>query len=419
MTTYLGECVLRYGLVENQQINTFKYEMCQVNKALPLIPMQSEYMNGSEALLYRLGSRVPIATVIADDPKALIFKLVEGIKKLAQSHVYLEDLLLEVDDIYYTPDLQRLEFICLPLRDGSREPTEPLKRTLLQFVKVPAFAKQVDSIQMAALFELLYSDCYSQELLEKTTQILDRTAMTTNQESANSYERLKPMHQVKELPKLSISGKPLALGIYTVLTLGTFITWVLPMRFEAKLGITLLCLSLGLFAYQKMNHLPQKLTSKETKPKRQKASQRSEKRHDEKNTIIPLSTEPIIDNQTGEVVSVINGISPIKAPERTVFLKEEHPGFTLCIEDGENRMIRLQGMQTIGRNKGVCQIAVEHMSVGRMHAELHVNHNRIYIKDLNSLNGTYVNQVKIKANDYIEVKKGDLIKFGEVKAYLK
>lgn len=426
MTAYLGENVLRYGLPEGQSINGFKLEMCQVNKELPLMPVQYEYMNGTEALIYRLENRVPLKAVLNDEPKALLLKLIIGIKKLAQCHIYMEDLALELDAIYYSPETQRLDFICLPLRVQHQESLHSLKATFLEIIKVPAFASLVDSSQMAALFDLLYSDCRGQELFERTIHILSESPQRVEAQKPEEKLTVVKTHQIKTVPQNRLKGMRADLMAYALLALGGLVSWAMPISFESKLGITLLCVSLGLLTYQKLNQMPKSTMKQETKQEPKTKTKTKPQKAQPKLLKKPVGTkeslEANVNQMTGEVSFTPYSEGRVMTADRTVLLKEDQmalSGLTLCVEDGVNKMISLQNMQTIGRNSGVCQIAIEHMSVGRIHAELHVNQGRIYIKDLNSLNGTTVNQVKLKPNTYTEVKKGDAIKFGEVKAYLK
>lgn len=43
---------------------------------------------------------------------------------------------------------------------------------------------------------------------------------------------------------------------------------------------------------------------------------------------------------------------------------------------------------------------------------MHLNVNRPYVMDLQSANGTYLNNEKIPDSRYIELKAGDVLKFG-------
>jgi len=83
-----------------------------------------------------------------------------------------------------------------------------------------------------------------------------------------------------------------------------------------------------------------------------------------------------------------------------------------------------QSAYLIGKDRKVADIPVDHPSCSRQHAafqyravELQVGSRTVkrvvpYIIDLESSNGTYVNNQKIEAKRYVELKEQDVLKFG-------
>ncbi|KAI7903034.1 SMAD/FHA domain-containing protein [Cokeromyces recurvatus] len=68
---------------------------------------------------------------------------------------------------------------------------------------------------------------------------------------------------------------------------------------------------------------------------------------------------------------------------------------------------------TIGRLP-LCDILMEHPSISRYHAVIQFDHDgEAYIYDLDSAHGTKVNKKVISARDYVLLKPGDQIRFGE------
>lgn len=87
--------------------------------------------------------------------------------------------------------------------------------------------------------------------------------------------------------------------------------------------------------------------------------------------------------------------------------------------------IHRQSCFLIGRDKKICEIAVDHPSCSKQHAALQyrlVNYQREdgtagrrvrpYIIDLESANGTFVNNNKIETRKYFELFEKDVLKFG-------
>lgn len=68
------------------------------------------------------------------------------------------------------------------------------------------------------------------------------------------------------------------------------------------------------------------------------------------------------------------------------------------------------GINTIGRERDN-SIFMRNGSLSRYHAEIAIGYNRVTLTDLLSLNGTFVNEVKI---DHCELKDGDVVRCGKV-----
>ncbi|KAI5712823.1 hypothetical protein M8J75_011448 [Diaphorina citri] len=82
--------------------------------------------------------------------------------------------------------------------------------------------------------------------------------------------------------------------------------------------------------------------------------------------------------------------------------------------------IHRQSAYIIGRNAKVSDILIRHCSCSNQHAvlqyrELSLNNTRVvrpYLMDLKSMNGTFVNGMKIAPLTYVELFEGDVIEFG-------
>ena len=84
----------------------------------------------------------------------------------------------------------------------------------------------------------------------------------------------------------------------------------------------------------------------------------------------------------------------------------------ICDESGRSGLIELQpGVHTIGRSED-CAIRLGHLSVSRHHAEVVLRNGSLRIRDLQSLNGTCVNDAPVT---HSELKAGDSVDIGRVR----
>jgi peptidoglycan lytic transglycosylase D len=100
--------------------------------------------------------------------------------------------------------------------------------------------------------------------------------------------------------------------------------------------------------------------------------------------------------------------------DKTVWLKPPVP-ILVCIEQGNaiQSNLRFTDSFRIGRDKA-CQIQLREPPVSRMHTEVSFDGDRWWVRDLNSSNGTYVNDVRIQEAPLSERTKLELGKGGPV-----
>ncbi len=73
---------------------------------------------------------------------------------------------------------------------------------------------------------------------------------------------------------------------------------------------------------------------------------------------------------------------------------------------------------SIGRDK-TNQIVVADPKASRFHAVITFENNSVYLKDTDSSNGTFVNDIRIASNKKVKLKNGDRIKVGTTVLTLK
>ena len=69
---------------------------------------------------------------------------------------------------------------------------------------------------------------------------------------------------------------------------------------------------------------------------------------------------------------------------------------------------------TVGKMKSSVQMVIEDSSVSRLHARFRKQGSTVYLQDLDSTNGTYVNEKPLFAGEERIIKRGDEIQFGKI-----
>ncbi|KAJ0397351.1 hypothetical protein P43SY_008170 [Pythium insidiosum] len=67
-----------------------------------------------------------------------------------------------------------------------------------------------------------------------------------------------------------------------------------------------------------------------------------------------------------------------------------------------------------GRMTPACDLVLQHPSISRVHAALQFDaHGALFLRDLNSTHGTFVNKRRVPPNEYVRLHIGDVVVFGE------
>lgn len=86
--------------------------------------------------------------------------------------------------------------------------------------------------------------------------------------------------------------------------------------------------------------------------------------------------------------------------------------FRLRETDGERQFPLENFPVTVGKLKGKVTILLSELSVSRIHARFESGENGVYLRDLNSRNGTMINDKKLAPNEAAMIKAGDILRFG-------
>ena len=66
----------------------------------------------------------------------------------------------------------------------------------------------------------------------------------------------------------------------------------------------------------------------------------------------------------------------------------------------------------VGKNRENVDLYIDDRSVSRMHARFTLRDDMVFLTDLNSLNGTYKNGIRLEPNELVALEREDEIRFG-------
>lgn len=117
----------------------------------------------------------------------------------------------------------------------------------------------------------------------------------------------------------------------------------------------------------------------------------------------------------------LDPIRPQPPPKIELSDAEPMPASSLTAPSGVARLVDPSGdafplesgKVVVGRDSGVDLMIADESSVSRRHAELRVEEGRVFLQDLGSTNGTFVNGARIARE--VELRSGDEVQFGGAK----
>lgn len=120
------------------------------------------------------------------------------------------------------------------------------------------------------------------------------------------------------------------------------------------------------------------------------------------------------ERQADSKVGVTEAPSPKRFSGRTELLGRVAKGGRILKStgkhEGDESIIIDKDDFIIGRLSGHVDHVINNNAVGKLHAELIKKDGRCYIKDLNSLNGTFINSKRIDSNKEYELKENDILR---------
>ncbi len=108
-------------------------------------------------------------------------------------------------------------------------------------------------------------------------------------------------------------------------------------------------------------------------------------------------------------------INESNSEDKTMMIQSGLTGCSLIGSAGHKYPLNLERL-IIGRQEGVADIRIEHnTSVGRQHAELIRIESGFAVKDMKSVNGTFVNDVRVEHGQAIALLNGDVLQVSDVR----
>lgn len=446
--------------IPEDKVNNYQYRMIIRNRIAGLLPCSERFMDGKTCLYYDISSRQSLAQVYEaaeinyDEIRGIIDNLTQVQNILIEYLLRETGLVLEPEYIYMDLETEQLFFLYYPLLDQDevkRNIYLPVAEFFLEHVNhgeekavsaayqfykmsklenftIESFRAMMERgrteepvIQNSAS-ELLFQEeegIYEYRL--KTSYVepsgVEESGIGDFEQEAGRLHGDQPIHgketfQNKEKSGSSVSGKRkwtvgTAAAACTLLFLCIAVWYLQPigqlriisLSLMAADGILLLiCLGKMTAAGRQEKAVP----AEETEPESEIVSQPDKFCQEEFHT-------DDIDAPTVFIGSGFRGQMNMYSPET-----KRTPRLCMVQEDDgtEYALDRLPVM--VGKLKSKVQILLPDASVSRIHARFVEKEGQVALIDMNSTNGTYVNDIRLEQAEVMLLEDGDAVRFGNV-----
>ncbi len=461
-----GRSLMVYTFESKEKVIYYQLQMLANNSIPGILKADTIGLDGRIYLQYDITSLVPVKKLL-ERRKMSRNDIITLINQIVNMLEGLEHYLLDVDQIVFDslyifadPQDLKLSFAYMPV-SGTEQSLDSLKSFLLSLIiNDIRFADEPSDNFVQRLIEILKTKDFKVSSLRAYTKDMDTVkpipAMDTPhppvnhhtviEEKENKPPLIKPNNkETKELSKLSYPTKSYiimgsVIGALILFCLVLVISGVMspsnPDSLVSLFGFLLIGGAVCYLVYTKVFTSDKKIE----KVAPQKAVY--------VNKAFAVPVIPSIKQGTNPIVKIENqGITPITktanqdippvakyarqeaAPARSMVQgapKIPHSDRTIILDSGSIKLPHLKRTQgnnfetiflksypfMLGRLEGQVDYCLNNPAIGKLHAEIKNTPEGFYICDMNSLNGTFVNDERIKSNEDVEIKNGDRITLG-------
>lgn len=405
---------------DSHSYQTYSWKMLTENEIPGLISCECRRIDDEVLFYYDITSKISLKEKSLGKKlrgEEICFLLQGILKVLAHMEEYLlpeESLCLRTEYIYVDAEMEQIEFCYVPGETWNLE--KSIRGLLEELLLVLDHTDQRSAAQVYKLYEYIVNEKFSPESMEQQLQIWARENKKEElpPRDGNDHKELKgqevPENQKEEFPeevfekKEEMGKEPsfprTAMPVLTVMVLINLLTgWYMwrnyPDYVWCWIGGTVLLLALSMFLCvlwgkkkKRMDHGRQEV---EEPVQQEKEFYGAEEWMGETETEEQENFTTVLDR------------------DRAAFWYFERAGTY-----GEYLKVLDQEIQFLGHLEGKVDLMLPSQAVSRIHARLRKSGQEYYLSDMNSKNGTWVNQQELVGGQEVLLKEGDEIRFGDL-----
>ncbi len=430
-----------------ETIRDYRIRMLLENKVDGLIPMHANYVDGNLYLSYDITSKQPLSSMLLcrtltyENIHTFLIVLNNVLEQLQMLLIDIDTIQVKSEYIFVDPEKMTPFFCCNPCekKDFYSE-----FQGFLQYILgnidhndkeavVLAYGIQQESIKTNYSFKDIMKYLTNEKELESHENKIYRMDNIDIQKpkDMSSHIILEKNKVSKEIeanpPKLCyLKITVICLLVLILITILFYLTWILKI---ISGGIGTMLIGIGIVSifpigikikeYLEDNKRSKVIEVEEPIP----YIKNNNNLHNGVKDRVEMEHIDGIDDETGEIMEEGNAchfynkgnISKANEYGNTMLLSvaDEVNRKLILLEGREQEEVTIsKDIFLIGKLKSNVDLALIHPMVSRLHSRLLKKENGYYLEDMNSTNGTYINNIRIESGERKMISTGDKLTFG-------
>ncbi|MDO5154364.1 MAG: DUF6382 domain-containing protein [Eubacteriales bacterium] len=403
-----------------------------------MLPFELRQMNEECELYYRLQYRTTVKAVLGhlQFNRRRVHHLIEsivGVLQMAEEYMFAPELVLwKAEYIFIEADTGKLQFCYYPDEQLDENERGNIRDFLRDVIEVMDKKDEDTMMCLLSFYHLITEpDCTLQKLrgylmkleakpLKQIRENPDMVAVVA-EENEMKYEKVKKRKEKKQEASISEEAeetrgeKLIKWMVVAVATINIAFIILLIANVLTYDYIRYLIGSMGVLVVITIIYMNM---SKEETPDEmmqhyfENVEQTVPRYDDEKVVVHPASDEYEDDVETYGETSLLR-ISDMSFERQTV--KEEKHGPLILSSFMKERYptIHIDSSTVVGCMQAGCNYLLKERGISRMHAKLMRKNDGLYVLDLNSTNGTYLNGEILESGEEYILEEGDIIAFAK------
>lgn len=428
----LSSSYLVVKAVQEVQIQAYQVEMIANNHDIGILPLDIRWKDSAASIYYNITSKLSLNQFLQrkklkrNEFLKMIKYMVKGVMNSGSYLLSDKSFLLEEDYIYINPNSLEVSFIYIPVK-LERDTRKEFRELIARLVVNSTVEEEENDNFLQRILNNIKSETFNMSDFEKLLTELGSFVSSPHNNSENKSDlkderTIQVKHEIarkpikakktevsipnreQELTKQAQDEKKEPVGKLGIILLQVFMLLVMILAYSSgalkSLGgdvnttMAALALVLGAIDFLVMRSLMDKKDRREVKSNKSAVAipvfqppkiHKEELKTIPKGTVAAPKTEPQKNTQGNETEI----LSPGKKDHP--YLQGKREGMTEEISISKTNFI-------IGRLSDQVDYVSSNPAVGKVHAEIITRKEGCFIKDLNSRNGTFLNDKKLDCN---------------------